>query len=521
MKRSAAPTSRVNQPYKKPSILSNHNFQTQSQPANVNPVRPNTQKSQSQDDTVIRDTSIFEENVEGQKKRRYTVVYAKQSNRKHKRWEGDGVLEVHGSRMWLRSEESGRPIVASGSARDLYIVHGARFNIGSYELEVQEEIKEKECVDYLIFCPPTELQLLLYQNVLDMITLDHREMIDFLLRICNHPVLLLARLKQILESGIKCVGVSQILDSFPPTCTVSDCYIADSNKFKTLFEMIVSFDENDEKTIIASYSKSALDLIEAMLASSLFEVLRLDTASPSERADIIKKFNTPNLFDHPNQVLLMNQHTKTMGMDLSGATRLVLFDSDWNVNSDILAKSLVWRNGQAKKCHIYRLLMSGSIEEKMLQRQQRMAGLDLTDISASQFDDDELCEIFQFHPESFCETHSRIKCKCVKNGCKGQKCPTAEDSPASQTANSMMNLAMGETQIRRSLEPDSQIIMENRAEKPTNEFLDWRHFEITEETRPIITDLAGFSNETLESISFIMIKEPQETTEELTDLPLL
>ena len=57
------------------------------------------------------------------------------------------------------------------------------------------------------------------------------------------------------------------------------------------------------------------------------------------------------------------------GLNLIGASRLVLFDSAWNPATDRQAAARCWRDGQTRKCYTYRLLSTGTIEEKMYQRQ--------------------------------------------------------------------------------------------------------------------------------------------------------
>lgn len=71
------------------------------------------------------------------------------------------------------------------------------------------------------------------------------------------------------------------------------------------------------------------------------------------------------------------------GLNLIGASRLVLFDCDWNPAYERLltdeifpnlksvrqAMARVWRDGQKKDVHIYRLLTTGTIDEKIFQRQ--------------------------------------------------------------------------------------------------------------------------------------------------------
>ena len=43
-------------------------------------------------------------------------------------------------------------------------------------------------------------------------------------------------------------------------------------------------------------------------------------------------------------------------------SRLVMFDPDWNPANDEQAMARVWRDGQKKKCYIYRMLALGKIK---------------------------------------------------------------------------------------------------------------------------------------------------------------
>ena len=48
---------------------------------------------------------------------------------------------------------------------------------------------------------------------------------------------------------------------------------------------------------------------------------------------------------------------------------MVLFDIDWNPANDLQAMARVWRDNQKRKVFIYRYLTTGTIEEKIFQRQ--------------------------------------------------------------------------------------------------------------------------------------------------------
>ena len=59
------------------------------------------------------------------------------------------------------------------------------------------------------------------------------------------------------------------------------------------------------------------------------------------------------------QVFLLSTRAGGAGLNLVGASRLVLVDSDWNPAVDLQAMGRIWRDGQSKPCTIYRLLCTG------------------------------------------------------------------------------------------------------------------------------------------------------------------
>ena len=68
-------------------------------------------------------------------------------------------------------------------------------------------------------------------------------------------------------------------------------------------------------------------------------------------------------------MFLLSTKAGGVGLNLVGANRLVLFDSDWNPANDLQALARVWREGQRKPVTIYRLLSTGTVEERVFQRQ--------------------------------------------------------------------------------------------------------------------------------------------------------
>lgn len=127
------------------------------------------------------------------------------------------------------------------------------------------------------------------------------------------------------------------------------------------------------------------------------------------------------------------------GLNLIGACHLVMFDPDWNPANDDQAMARVWRDGQKKTVRIYRVLCTGTIEEKIFQRQMTKLALssqvvdkDMDAYSRSTGDcaDSEgamlgasdpdispkdLKSLFKLCPESVaCDTHDLLCCRCGK-----------------------------------------------------------------------------------------------------------
>lgn len=94
--------------------------------------------------------------------------------------------------------------------------------------------------------------------------------------------------------------------------------------------------------------------------------------------------------------------------------RLVLFDPDWNPASDKQAAARIWREGQKRRCFIYRFMSTGSIEEKIIQRQLSKEGLaDIVDDKeqVNQFSSDELRDLFSLRQDTASDTHDTLRCK--------------------------------------------------------------------------------------------------------------
>jgi SNF2 family DNA or RNA helicase len=53
-------------------------------------------------------------------------------------------------------------------------------------------------------------------------------------------------------------------------------------------------------------------------------------------------------------VFLLSTRAGGAGLNLVGASHLVLFDCDWNPAADLQAMARIWRDGQTKHCFVTR-----------------------------------------------------------------------------------------------------------------------------------------------------------------------
>ena len=112
-------------------------------------------------------------------------------------------------------------------------------------------------------------------------------------------------------------------------------------------------------------------------------------------------------------VFFLSSKAGGVGLNLVGANRLVLFDPDWNPAADLQAMARVWRDGQKKQVYIYRLLSTGTIEEKIFQRQVTKQGLSNTIVDEkttvrSLFGLDDLKNLFSYNTVTKAETHDLL-----------------------------------------------------------------------------------------------------------------
>ncbi|KAI9336519.1 SNF2 family N-terminal domain-containing protein [Obelidium mucronatum] len=162
----------------------------------------------------------------------------------------------------------------------------------------------------------------------------------------------------------------------------------------------------DEKIVVISNWTQTLDLVQKLLVDNEMSFLRLDGhTDTSKRQNLVDRFNTANA--NSCFCFLLSAKAGGMGLNLIGGSRLFLLDIDWNPAICLQAMARIWREGQKRDVKIYRFLTTGSVEERIFQRQISKMGLsesllDQSEQTVSKFSKEELKDLFSFDGEVDC-----------------------------------------------------------------------------------------------------------------------
>jgi len=262
--------------------------------------------------------------------------------------------------------------------------------------------------DILLFVPPTQLQL----DLFDLIKKSEKfqqldsgaislSLINLFRKICNSPSLLAS-------------------DDFYKNITDGSLKLSTSSgKLNALIPLVLEITAQKEKLVLISNYTTTLDLLETVIKKLNLQYLRLDGSTPNNmRGKLVNKFNKDELI----LVFLLSSKSGGTGINLVGASRLILYDNDWNPSTDLQSMSRIHRDGQMKPCYIYRLFTTGCIDEKIFQRQlmkNKLSSKFLDNDASSKsdvFDYSDLKNLFEIDVDTKSNTHDLLGCCCAGDG---------------------------------------------------------------------------------------------------------
>jgi chromodomain-helicase-DNA-binding protein 7 len=147
-----------------------------------------------------------------------------------------------------------------------------------------------------------------------------------------------------------------------------------SGKMILLDKLLQKIIKEDSKVLIFSQFTNMLVLMEDYLKYRGIPYEKIDGGvKAKERQNSIDRFNSPQ---SRVNVFLLSTKAGGVGINLTSANVVVIFDSDWNPQNDVQATARAHRIGQENEVKVYRLITTKTYESEMFERASKKLGLD-------------------------------------------------------------------------------------------------------------------------------------------------
>uniref|UniRef100_A0A671MSZ0 Proliferation-associated SNF2-like protein n=1 Tax=Sinocyclocheilus anshuiensis TaxID=1608454 RepID=A0A671MSZ0_9TELE len=210
-------------------------------------------------------------------------------------------------------------------------------DLEKYLEKVQKDMESQASPVVDVFMPVNAQVNLKLQNILMLLK-----------RCCNHAYL-----------------IEYPLDPATGEFKIDEQLVETSGKFLILDRMLPELKKRGHKVLIFSQMTSILDILMDYCYLRCYEYSRLDgSMSYTDRDENMKKFSSdPEVF-----LFLLSTRAGGLGINLTAADTVIIFDSDWNPQADLQAQDRCHRIGQTKPVMVYRLITANTIDEKILER---------------------------------------------------------------------------------------------------------------------------------------------------------
>lgn len=159
-----------------------------------------------------------------------------------------------------------------------------------------------------------------------------------------------------------------------PPYTTDEHLVFNSGKMIVLDKLLKRLEKQGSRVLIFSQMSRLLDILEDYCVFRQYKYCRIDGSTAHEdRIAAIDEYNKPG---SEKFVFLLTTRAGGLGINLTTADIVVLYDSDWNPQADLQAMDRAHRIGQTKQVVVYRFVTDNAIEEKVLERAAQKLRLD-------------------------------------------------------------------------------------------------------------------------------------------------
>ena len=185
-----------------------------------------------------------------------------------------------------------------------------------------------------------------------------------------------------------------------PSLYVED-YQGDSAKHNLVNDIIYDAIASNHRMLIFSQFTSMLDILDASLTEKGIRHFKLTGNTPSEeRFRLVDEFNN----NEEIKVFLISLKAGGTGLNLVGADTVIHYDPWWNFSAENQASDRVHRIGQKNNVQIIKMITKDSIEEKILDLQNKKKDLFNKVVSddgniLTKLTNEELLSLFNIQPK--------------------------------------------------------------------------------------------------------------------------
>ena len=159
-----------------------------------------------------------------------------------------------------------------------------------------------------------------------------------------------------------------------PPYTTDEHLVTNAAKMVMLDKLLKRMKAQGSRVLIFSQMSRVLDIMEDYSVMRDYKYCRIDGSTAHE--DRIQAIDDYNKEGSEKFLFLLTTRAGGLGINLTSADIVVLFDSDWNPQADLQAMDRAHRIGQTKQVYVFRFVTEMAIEEKVLERAAQKLRLD-------------------------------------------------------------------------------------------------------------------------------------------------
>jgi chromodomain-helicase-DNA-binding protein 7 len=184
---------------------------------------------------------------------------------------------------------------------------------------------------------------------------------------CIHPFLIKSAEEQIMAE------YRQQHPDNDPEGTLK-CMVQASGKLVLMDKLLPRLKADGHRVLIFSQMVRCLDILEDYVVQKKYPYERIDgRVRGNLRQAAIDRYSKPG---SDRFVFLLCTRAGGLGINLTAADTVIIFDSDWNPQNDLQAQARCHRIGQSKAVKIYRLICRNTYEREMFDKASLKLGLD-------------------------------------------------------------------------------------------------------------------------------------------------